>query len=226
MRRLRQPHLLALSIPVGMGLALACVPLILQAGGEADSARGLQVAVLPVLCVLILQAVLAWTPEEARRVPVIEPPRLAPGWLELLLLALAVAAFRFLTDRWLQRVLVLPTVADGWDFLRMLPFTGLVQPLFLVLGVYAFTLRLGGRPRLALAAVVVAHQAIVLLQFGPLADRLVQAALLLLAGVQGLVMGGAYRRYGPAGPALLSVVGFGRHALYLAFPVLRGAALT
>jgi len=205
-------------------MALACVPLILVEGGAAPG-RWLQVAALPPLCVLILQAVLAWTPDQARWLPAAGQPSLARGWLELALLALGVGAFRLLTDHWLQRVLVLPTATDWREFARMLPFTGLVQPLFLVLGVYAFALRLGGHPRLALVAVLVAHQAIVVLQFGLLADSLVQAALLVLAGVQGLLMGGAYRRYGPAGPVALSIIGFGRHALYLALPVLRGGAL-
>jgi hypothetical protein len=224
MRALGQPRLLLVSLPLGVGLALSCVPLILAEGGDG-LARVLQLLTLPLLCVLFIQAVLAWTPTQARVLPPRGGSRLVWRGSELLLLAVAMAGCRMLADGWLRQALVLPEVDDWRTFFRVLPFTGLVQPLFLVLGVYAFAVRLSRRTHLALVTVVLVHQAVVLLQFGSLASGGVLAAVVVFAGVQGLVMGGSYLRYGLAGPVALSVLGYGRHGLYLLFPVLRGVAV-
>jgi isoprenylcysteine carboxyl methyltransferase (ICMT) family protein YpbQ len=202
---------------------LLCVPLIL-AEGAAGSGRVLQLLVLPLLCVLFIQATLAWTPEQARWLSAGGGRGVARCWVEVFALALALVVLRMLTDVWLRRVLVLPEIDDWQALARMLPFTGLVQPLFLVLGVYAFALRLGRRSRLAQVAVVLVHQTIVLLQFGSLANSGVQAVLVLVAGAQGLLLGGSYLRYGIAAPVTLCLAVSARHALCLLYPVLRGAA--
>ena len=216
---MRQPRLLAVSAPSGVGMALLCVPLIL-ADTRASLLRLLQLAVLPVLCVLLLQAALAWTPDLARSLPGRGPDNTRRQWCELAALALVLTALGLLTDTWLQRLMVVPEIGDWAVFYRKLPFASLVQPLFLVVGVYAFALRLSERPHLALAAVPLVHQLIVLLQFGRLVGGATLAAMLLAAGVQGLVMGAAYCRYGFAGPGLLAALSYGRHAAYLLLPAL------
>ncbi len=221
MRALAQPRLLRLSAPLGAGLALLCAPLILSQAGDR-SLRMLQLASLPVLCVLLLQAALAWTPSEVRRFPGRGPG--AGTWSELFLLGAALTAFHLAVDLGLRRVLVLPETRDWGEFAVRFPFAVLVQPLFLVVGVYAFAARLS-RGRLAgLAAVLVFHQAVVLLQFRVLGAALVQAALVAAAGLHGLAMGVSYLRHGAPGPAVLSLMAYGRQALYLLFPVLRDAA--
>jgi hypothetical protein len=221
MRALRQTHLLVVAVPVGVGMALLCVPLILaEAGGEA--LRLPQLLALPLLCVFLVQAALAWTPNHARLLA-------GRGWArpwrqgaELLVLALLLTGLRLLTDLWLRRLLLLPEISDWASFGRKLPFASLVQPLFLVVAVYAFALRLSARPQRALVAVVLFHQLIVLLQFGSRLDAGPLAAMLWMAGVQGLIMGLAYCRYGLVGPVTLAALSFGRHAIYLLLPAALG----
>lgn len=223
MRALRQPRLLACSAPAGVGMALLCFPLILAETGN-PALRLPQLLALPVLCVFLLQVALAWTPALVRLRPGQAQARPGGAWAELALLALLMTGLRLLTDMWLRRVLLLPEISDWAALWRKLPFASLVQPLFLVVGVYAFALRLSRRPRRAQVAVVVAHQVIVLLQFGRLLDGATLAAMLVVAGVQGLIMGVAYGRYGLAGPASLAAVSYGRHAVYLLLPALAGTA--
>jgi len=217
MRALLQPQLLVVTVPAGAVLALACVPLILT-DTPAGTLRGLQLVALPVLCTVLLQAAFAWTPRESRRLPGGPPDASAWRWFELALLAALVSASRAGSDLWLHRLLFIPEIRDWGTFWRKLPFAGLVQPLFLVVGVCAFAARLSRRMRLTLAAVVLVHQGVVALQFGRLLDAVPLAGLVGLAGAHGLLAALAYERYGLCGPAVLAVVGFARHAVYLLWP--------
>lgn len=219
MRALRQPRLLAVAAPTGVGMALLCVPLILAAT-DSSALRLLQLFALPPVCVLLVQAALAWTPDQARVMAGHGGAGSRRQWTELLALALVMTGLRLLIDLWLRRLLFLPEISDWGAFCRRLPFAGLVQPLFLVVAVYAFALRQSARPQLALVAVLLAHQLIVLLQFGRLVDGAMLAAMLVVAGAQGLIMGAAYRRYGWVGPAVLAALSYGRHAVYLLLPAL------
>jgi hypothetical protein len=223
MRALRQPRLLAISAPTGIGMALLCVPLIL-ADTRSSALRLLQLLVLPALCAFLVQAALAWSPAWGRLAASCGGGIPLRSWVEMAVLALLLAVLRLLTDQWLRRVLFLPEISDWGAFCRKLPFASLVQPLFLVVAAYVFTLRLSGRPQRALVAVLLVHQLIVLLQFGRVVDGGTLAAMLLVAGVQGLVMGAAYYRYGLAGPAVLAAISYGRHAVYLLLPALAGPA--
>ena len=219
MRSLTQPRLLAISVPVGLGLALLCVPLIL-AETASGRVRAAQLAVLPLLCVFLLQAALAWAPEEMRRLPDAGGSKGQGHWSELVVLALAMTLLQVATDVWLRGVLFVPEIRDWLSFWRKLPFVCLVQPLFLVLAVYAFGRRLGGQPRVACAAVLLVHQVLVLLQFGRRVDAGALALLLLVAGFQGLVAAVALTRCGAGGPVVLASAGFGRQVAYLLMPAL------
>ena len=221
MRALRQLRLLAIAAPAGVGMALLCVPLIL-ADSDRAALRLLQLLVLPAVCVFLFQVALAWTPEQARLLAGRGWANPRRQWTELLALALLLTAFRLLTDLWLRRLLFLPEISDWGTFGRKLPFASLVQPLLLVVAVYAFAHRLSARPQWALVAVLLAHQVIVLLQFGQRVDGGVLAAMLLAGGAQGLLMGGAYCRYGLVGPFALAALSYGRHVIYLLLPALAG----
>lgn len=223
MRALRQPRLLAVSVPVGVGMALLCVPLILAERAQS-TLRLAQLLALPLLCVLLVQVALAWTPDCIRHGAAHGRTRRGRQWGEMVTLGLLLAALRLLTDLWLRRVLFLPEIGDWGTFCRKLPFASLVQPLFLVVAVYAFALRLSGRPQRALVAVPLAHQLIVLLQFGNAVNGLTLAAMLVAAGVQGLVMGASYWRYGVAGPVVLAGLSYARHVIYVLQPALTGLA--
>jgi len=214
MRALLQLRLLRLSGPLGLGLAAAAAPLVLAATADR-TLRALQLQALPVLCVLLMQAALAWTPSEARRWPGRRDDPEAGRWLSLLLLAVAVTALRIGSDRWLERLVAIPAIADWRAFALKLPFAALVQPLFLVIGVYAFSLRLGRQRHLALAAVTLMHELVVVLQFGRVLDPVPLAGLVGLAGLHGLLGAVAYARYGFAGPIALATLSFCRHAGYL-----------
>jgi isoprenylcysteine carboxyl methyltransferase (ICMT) family protein YpbQ len=202
-------------------MALLCVPLILADTGSR-ALRLLQLLVLPVLCAFLVQVALAWTPDHVRPMAGRGGSTARRRWAELAALALLMTALRLLTDLWLRRLLFLPEIADWAAFCRKLPFASLVQPLFLVVAVFAFAVRLSARPQRALVAVLLVHQLIVLLQFGRLVDGGTLAAMLLVAGVQGFIMGVAYCRYGLAGPVILAAISYGRHALYLLLPGLAG----
>ena len=221
MRALRQARLLAVAAPTGVGMALLCVPLILADTGSS-TLRLLQLLALPVLCVFLVQVALAWTPAHVRLT--VGRGRASPWrqWAELAALALLMTALRLLTDQWLRRLLLVPEIGDWGAFCRKLPFASLVQPLFLVVAVYAFAVRLSARPLRALVAVLLVHQLVVLLQFGQRLDGGALAAMLVVAGMQGLIMGAAYCRYGLTGPIVLAAVSYGRHAAYLLLPALAG----
>ena len=204
-------------------MALLCVPLILADTGNS-ALRLLQLLALPVLCAFLLQAALAWTPDHVALRAGRGRASLLRSWAERAALALLMTALRLLTDLWLRRLLFLPEISDWAAFWRKLPFASLVQPLFLVVAVYAFAVRLSSRPQRALVAVLLVHQLIVLLQFGRLVNGWTLAAMLVVAGVQGLIMGAAYCRYGLAGPVILAAVSYGRHAAYLLLPALAAPA--
>jgi hypothetical protein len=200
-------------------MALLCVPLIL-ADTRSGGLRLLQLLALPVLCVFLIQVALAWTPDHVRLLAGRGRASSLRLWAELAVLALFMTVLRLLTDLWLRQLLFLPEIGDWATFCRKLPFASLVQPLFLVIGVYAFAVRLSARPHRALVAVLLAHQLIVVLQFGPLVGGGALAAMLVVAGVQGLLMGAAYCRYGLPGPFLLAAISYGRHAVTLLLPAL------
>jgi hypothetical protein len=96
-------------------------------------------------------------------------------------------------------------------FLRKLPFSILVQPLFMVVAVYVFSLRLSHRSDVAIAAVVIAHQTVVVLQFAAGVGPGTLAAVVVVAGVDGLAGAVSYHRYGIAGPLALAAAAFARH---------------
>ncbi|MBN2450673.1 MAG: hypothetical protein JXR77_09805 [Lentisphaeria bacterium] len=214
MRALAQKRLLLRSVPAGAGIALLCTPLIFEETHH-PALRILQLSVLPFLCILLVQAALAWTPDRLRCPPALA--RLAPRrfWIEAVLLALAAALFRMAMDPAIARMLLLTPVSSWEAFARKAPFAVLVQPLFLVLAVYAFTLRLSYSETLASATVVLAHQTVVLLQFAGAVSLGALAFILVVAGIEGLVLAFAYHRHGLCGTLLVAALVHARHGIYL-----------
>ena len=219
MRALLKPRLLMVTVPLGAALALLCVPLI-RTETPAAALQVLQLGALPVLCMLLLQAALAWTPVAVRRLPGGPGGGSAWRWLELAALAALVTVLRTGSDLWLHRLLFIPEIRDWGAFWRKLPFACLVQPLFLVVGVYAFAFRLSRQLQVPLVAVVLVHQTVVVLQFGRLLATVPLAGLVGLAGVHGFLSAVAYERYGAGGPFVLAALSFARHAGYLLWPAL------
>ena len=214
MRSLVQKRLLLTSIPGGVFIALACMPLIVKESPQ-PTLRLLQLLMLPGICVLLIQSALAWTPERMLLRPGCSPDLPRRRWFELALLAVVVAAARLALDPLLQRLVPIIPISSWGAFARKLPFSVLVQPLVMVVAVYVFTLRLSHSARLANAAVILFHQGIVVLQFASGVKPSTLAILVVIAGFDGLAGAWSYHRYGVTGTIAVAAAAFSRHACAL-----------
>jgi len=173
--------------------------------------RLMQLIALPPICVFLLQVTLAWSgpPYQLKWRYMVTPLH---KWLALVLLALLMgAAWLVCLDPFIKQSLP-GYFPDSWlKLLTTLPWTALFQPLFLVSATYAFALRIGGKPTVAMVAVVLCHQVIPLLQFQETIASSELAVFLLMSGFHGLVLCCAYRIYGLPGPVILVVVSQLRH---------------
>ena len=211
MRELFKLRTLRLAGPVGVVVALACTPYILHAS-EPGLLRVMQLVALPPISIVLLQISIAWTPHR-RPYEVLAcfgSPRsgVTLAGLGVLLSCGAMV----LLDPFIGRVLPRYFPASPWLLVLSLPWIALFQPLFLVASVYAFACRLTRRPLWAVAAVILAHQGILLLQVKGMSTGLVPG-LLLAAGLYGLVLAWSYHAHGLCGPAVIALLSQARHAL-------------
>lgn len=176
--------------------------------------RTMQLWYLPVVTVILALFTVGWSDQE-------RPWR--DQWQPVLRRALPLGLFlalvyAFFEDRHLRGHLPLHYPTDPWMVLLALPWVGLFQTLFTVTATYAIVFRLCRRQTAALAAIVFAHQGLLILQQG---DRLPPGILLvavIFTGLHGLILGLTYCAVGFAGPVAVAVLCHLRHLIFIFAP--------
>lgn len=204
MRRLMAANVVRQALLAGTVLAAACLP-FLTSQAQPRPLLLLRVALLFPVAIVLFQAALAWTPlAEGRAMWVpLRPLRtvLAMAGAAAVLAAL----YGGIVDPHLSRLRPDYFPKDLRDWCANLPWVVGFQPLVLVAGVYAFTVRLAGKALIGTAAVVVVRQAAFLHHWQALPSPWL-VPLLLLAGAHGLLLAFAYRRLGYAGLVVVTLV--------------------
>lgn len=210
-----KPATLAVAVPAGLTVALLCVPYVLLMSPVREL-QTIRLAFLVPVSIIFAQVSVAWTPLTGGTERFMRPRQAMPLG-RLLLVAVAVAAAK--------EVCLHPLIArlaperlgpESWTLLLVrLPWVTLFQPLAFVAATYAFAARLLRRRSAALAAVVLAYQAVQMAQFGTAAPLWAVAGLILFSGVYALILALSYRFCGLAGPAAIVLLSQWRYAYLL-----------
>lgn len=204
MRNLMKRRVVVSAFLAGMATSLLCVPfLVLKT--PPGSMRTLRVASLVPVTVILYQVSIAWT-SFAPNCRIYYPEISGRSYGRFLLLAaLLTLSVSLVIDP------ILNDLRPGYypdsikEVIFALPWVALFQPLFLVLGVFAFTARLTKRTTPALVAVLITHQVLLSLQLESGIDTKTHAMLLLLAGAHGMIMAWSFFYYGAPGPMIISL---------------------
>lgn len=215
MRELVKTSYLRASLPVSLTVFAACLPYI-SATTPAGPLRDARVCLLFPVVVVLAQACAAWIGRrrEAWRAAV---PKVARHTWSLLVGAAVLGALVALLviDPLLIRHVPTSFPQNVREFLFTLPWVALFQSLVLVAGTFAFAYRLSKRVYVAIAAVVLAHQILLVLQFRGFLSPAVLTCLVLVAGIEGFVAALSYYWCGLAGPVLISSLCYLRHIFRL-----------
>jgi len=210
MRELMKPGTVLTGLAGGLAVACLCMPYLLCLT-PPGALRLLRLAFLVPVSVLAFQVSSAWTPH-AGKGPMLRPDLRTADWVRLLVLSLTLAAAAHL---WIDPILaqVLPDYfpASLRDLLLSLPWMALFQPLLFVGATYAFAARLTRRQGVAVAAVMLAYQGVLLLQLHARPHTRLAVLLMLLTGVHALVLALSYRAWGFNGPVLIGICSQLRH---------------
>lgn len=214
MRDLMKPETLKRALPAGLGTFLMCVPFVVVMTPPGQL-RTLRVAFLAPVMILLFQVGMAWTPLAGGKDMLrLDLDRIACRRLAILSLVLACVT-GICVDPTTARFFEGHFPASLYELLLGLPWVVVFQPLVLVVGAYAFAARLTRRPVVALVAVVVAHQGMLMLKAGEQVPVSTRALLVMAVGVYALIAACAYRAYGFVGPVVIELVGQLRHVLRL-----------
>lgn len=207
MRRLLEPRHLTWSLPVGVAIAAANLPalrLFVSPGALAWFG-----GMLALVCVVMWQAHLAWTPAALLARECWRDRTF--GYVVGAVVLLAVVA-AFTVDPWMQRRLPEFLPADRYAALVGLPGAMFFKTLFVFVTPYAFVSRLTARPAWARAAVVLTGQLILVLK-GYHLDGALLGGLVLVAAVKTWLLSWCYERYGYVGLAVLCGLLYARFLL-------------
>lgn len=206
MRRLLAGPTLACGVPLGLLAAVSCVPYIWQAT-PASTLRTMQLCYLPAVTTILALVTVAWGRQER---PWREQLRQG-GSLALPLGLILACIYSLFEDRYLREYLPGRYPTNVWAVVLALPWVGLFQTLFVVTSTYAFAFRLFRRQTVALVAVVLAHQGLLLLQLHAYLPAEVLTIAVVFTGLHGLALGWSYISVGFAGPVVVAMVCHLRH---------------
>jgi len=203
MRRLLEASVMRRAAVAGLLLTLACLPYVWAQPGSASLAW-LRTAFLLPVAIVLFQAGIAWTPLAEGR------PMFAPiADRALPFLALAALFIGSIETLLLNPLLeqaqpgCLPRSAR--ELILALPWLVGFQPLVLIAGIFAFTVRLSRSALAGTIAIVLLRQTAFLTQWHSATPSLL-LLILLVAGGNGLLLAVTYRRLGYAGLCLASLL--------------------
>ena len=196
----------------------ACLPYI-SATTPAGPLRDARMSLLFPVVVVLAQACSAWIGERREEWLATAPKVARHGWsLWSVLVGTAVLGAlvaMLVIDPLLVRHVPTSFPQTMREFFVTLPWVALFQSLVLVAGTFAFAYRLSRRVYVAITAVVLAHQILLVLQFWGFLSPMVLVCLVLMAGIQGFVGALSYYCCGLAGPVLISALCYLRHIFRL-----------
>ncbi|MBT3378241.1 MAG: hypothetical protein HN742_38315 [Lentisphaerae bacterium] len=200
------------ALSAGFIVSALCIPFLLTTT-PPGTLRALRIAMLFPLAIILFQIGLAWTPLAEGR-DMLRKDLPSATYLRLALAGIGLAVLGILiVDPLLARALPQYFPKSLGRLFCGLPWVALFQPLVFVVGCYAFTARLTRRPVAAVAAVILGHQGLLLLQLNDGIPVTLAAGLLIVSGAYALVLGASYRQYGYAGPAIIALISQLRHVL-------------
>jgi len=210
MRKLMSRKVLTGATWAGVVTALLCLPYVCMETPPGEM-RVLRIGFLLPVTILLYQVAIAWSPIPDGQPMLREPCRrdlhtaIAAGVVLGCLKWLAV-------DMWLQQWAPGGRANTLAELFAELPWVALFQPLAVVAAVYAFAVRLSRRPLWAKFAVILAYQGLLAAQLDGIQMPVnAKLAILLLAGLVGLVLGTLYQRMGWAGAVIVSTIVHLRH---------------
>lgn len=212
MRELVKREIVSSALGAGLVVSVLCIPFLCTMT-PPGTLRTLRIAALCPLSIVLFQIGLAWTPlAEGRAMVRRGLPANTYGRLALFGLLLACLG-ALIVDPLIARALPSHFPSSLAELFCSLPWVALFQPLVCVVGCYAFTARLTRRPVAAMAAVVLGHQGLLLLQLKDGTPVHLAATLLIVSGTYALILGASYRQYGYVGPTIIALISQLRHVL-------------
>jgi hypothetical protein len=203
MRRLLDKSVMLRAVAAGLILTGACLPYVWSQPGPPALALLRSTALLPIV-IILFQAGLAWTPLADGQAMF-----RSPADRDLPLFAVAALVVGVLGPAFLHPLLeqanpgCLPKSAG--ELLVALPWLAGFQPLLLIVGIFAFAVRLSRSALAGTAAVVLLRQAAFLTQWHSAATEIL-LLVLLMAGVTGVLLVLSFRRFGYWGLCLVSLL--------------------
>ena len=199
-------------MPAAALVTVCCLPYILSTT-PSGTLRTLRVAFFPPVAAILFAVTFAWTPGVAGGIGLQDSRRL-PAYAILIVAGLVHALITwFCVDPIVSSRVPSYFPVSPSRLVLALPWVSMFQPLFLVAGVYAFAYRLSTNGAFAVAAVSLAHEGFLFMQYGSALPAPQLAILVLVTGMYGLMQGCLYTVFGLPGPFVLALLSYSRHAL-------------